>query len=206
MWLLHEENVLRYDLLQWRWGSGEDIHLDTPSLLLASGWWGKFLFSLALSPLYALSLCLLLYLLFWKCWKATFSAGVDIWQQLPKTLICLLWISLNITCETFLFHVNRITKSAELEGTKRIIMPNFWLQKSHHAPETIVQTLLELCKAGAATGSLGNMFECPVTLWVKNLSPTSNLNLPESVSHCSPGFYHWSPQIRDQCLPLSFKL
>lgn len=44
--------------------------------------------------------------------------------------------------------------------------------------ETIIQTLVGLKQAGAVTPFLGSLFQCTATLWVKNLSLTSSLNLP----------------------------
>lgn len=50
-------------------------------------------------------------------------------------------------------------------------------QKLHHAPETIFQTLPELCLAGAVTTPLGILSQCPATLWRKNFFLISSLTL-----------------------------
>lgn len=52
-------------------------------------------------------------------------------------------------------------------------------QQFHHVSESVVQTLPELWfRLGAMTTALGSWFQCPTSLWVKNLLLTPNLNLP----------------------------
>lgn len=50
--------------------------------------------------------------------------------------------------------------------------------ESHHIHDSIGQTLLELCQDWCVATSLGSLFQGPTMLWVKNLFPISNLNLP----------------------------
>lgn len=86
------------------------------------------------------------------------------------------------------FDLHRITKSPELEWTlKDHHSPAPGLhrtpQGSHHEPESIIPTLLELCHVGAVTTSLLSLSQGPAILWVKNLSLISNLiDSPDSAS------------------------
>ena len=45
-------------------------------------------------------------------------------------------------------------------------------------PRATSSLALNASRDGASTTSLGNPFQCVTTLWVKNFSLTSNLNLP----------------------------
>lgn len=44
-------------------------------------------------------------------------------------------------------------------------------QKSHRVFKSIVKMLLDLCCSGAVTTALGNLFQYPANLWVKNIFP-----------------------------------
>lgn len=61
------------------------------------------------------------------------------------------------------------------KGPIRITMPNPWPCTGHPKNYTMclraVQTVLALCQAGAVITSLGSLFQCPTTLWVKNPFP-----------------------------------
>ena len=51
-------------------------------------------------------------------------------------------------------HLHKIIEYAELEGTHKdhqvqLLVSFRTLQESHHVPKSIVETLLELCQAGA---------------------------------------------------------
>ena len=45
-------------------------------------------------------------------------------------------------------------------------------------PRATSSLALNASRYGASTASLGNLFQCVITLWVKNFFLTSNLNLP----------------------------
>lgn len=51
-------------------------------------------------------------------------------------------------------------------------------QESHPVPESTVQTLPELCQALCCDQCPGELFQCPATLWAKNLILISTLNFP----------------------------
>lgn len=68
------------------------------------------------------------------------------------------------------------------KGPIRTTLSSSWPCTEHtknlRVPESVVQTQLELYQAGAVTTFLGSLFQCPNTLWVKQLLLISNLNLP----------------------------
>lgn len=71
-----------------------------------------------------------------------------------------------------------IIEYSDLEKTQKgyqvqILALHRTAQESHHVPENIVQMLLEVWQAGAVTTSMGGLFQCLITLWVKNLSNLS---------------------------------
>lgn len=74
----------------------------------------------------------------------------------------------------------RLTEYAELEGSHEDRCIQFLVlcrtpQESYHEPEITVQTLLDLCQAGAVT--TGEPVQCPTNLWVNNF-PDINPNPP----------------------------
>lgn len=73
-------------------------------------------------------------------------------------------------------NIKGITEHAELEETYQ---DRVQLQELHHVPKSVVQMPLELClhQAWWCDHFLGSPFQCPFTLWVKNLYDTQ-LNPP----------------------------
>lgn len=66
------------------------------------------------------------------------------------------------------------------------------------------KSLLNSGSLGVMTTSLGSLFQCLTNLRVKNLFLIPSLDLPWHNFMLFLGPYHWSPERRDECLPLLF--
>ena len=103
--------------------------------------------------------------------------------------------------------LNTIPEYAEFKGSHKVhcvqlLALHSTIPKSHTMCWEHCQMLLELCHAGLVTTALRSLFQCPNTLWGKNLFLIPSPNLPSHNFRPFPQVL-LSPQSRDQCCPCS---